>query len=356
MIKKLSRVIARACGKPIDQKKLMANGIVLCPKEEVSCPKAIYIDSHLLRVKGASIYSSMEVENINLHNTLAVHEPTVLYSIGSTNLFSGGLWTDKREYSIRLLSQEDQRFKVDLDQAVLVDSDLSNHFFGHWLHDVVPSTLIGTVEMPSLAFKKPKYPHADDYQSILNLDIIYGNKGRVKNLFFLNDFSQNSHKAKRYMQVRSLIKEKLNPQDSPYSGVYIARGSAGAKRMLTNESALIEHLARRGFDIVCPEKITAETLIRQLWNAPIIVSVEGSALAHPIYSIAQNGAYLVLQPPFRVSHTHKGMCDAMNRPYGFYVCQPSDDEGSFYVDSMMEIDRLIDQLENEKIKRKFINN
>lgn len=356
MIKKLSRVLARAYGKPIDQKKLMASGIVLCPKEEVPCPKAIYLDSHLSRVKGASIYSSVETENINLHNTLATHEPTILYSIGPTNLFSGGLWTDKREFMTRLLTHEDQRFKVDLDQAVLVDSDLSNHFFGHWLHDVVPSTLIGCAEMPSLAFIKPKYPHADDYQRILNLDIIYGNQGRVKNLFFLNDFSQNSHKAKRYMQVRSLLKEKLNPQDSPYNGVYIARGSTGAKRMLTNETALIEHLAKRGFDVVYPEKIPAETLIRKLWNAPIVVSIEGSALAHPIYSVAQNGAYLVLQPPFRVNHTHKGMCDAMNRPYGFYVCEPSEGRESFYVDSFNDIDRLIDQLENEKVKRGLIYN
>lgn len=352
MIKKLSRVIARAYGKPIDQKKLKASGIVLCPKEELPCPKAIYLDSHLLRIKGASIYTSVENENINLHNTLAVHEPTVLYSIGSTNLFSGGLWTDKREYLIRLLSQDDQRFKVNLDQAVLIDNELSSQFFGHWLHDTLPSILIGNSEMPSLSFKKPKYPHAVDYQSILDLDIIYGNKGRVKNLFLLSDYSENSHKVKRYKLIRSRIIEKLNPQDSPYKGVYIARGITGAKRTLTNESALIEHLTKRGFDVVYPEKILAETLIRKLWNAPIVVSVEGSALAHPIYSIAQNGACFVLQPPYRVNHMFKAMCDAMNRPYGFYVCKPSQGKDSFYVDSFDDIDRLIDQLENEKIKRK----
>lgn len=355
MINKISRVVARFLGKPINHQKYISSGIVIWPEEQLPCPKAIYHESHLSRIKGAPIYTSLEIENNVLHQSSVRHAPTVLYSIGSTILFRGGLLTNRREVMTKLLNPQDLRFRVDIEQAVLVDSDLTNQFFGHWLHDEVPSALIGNADMPSLAFKKPSYVHAIGYQSILDLNITYGNQGRVKNLFLLSDFSQNSHKAKRYMQIRSRIKQSLDPSDTRYDGVYIARGTTGEKRMLTNEDVLIEHLVKRGFDIVYPEKIQVETLIRRLWNAPIIISVEGSALAHAIYSIALNGAYLVLQPPFRVNHTHKGMCDAMNRPYGFYVCKPSNDEASFYVDSMIELDRLIDLLENEKVKRNYIH-
>ena len=356
MINTVCRFTARLAGKQLDHQRYIQSGDIICPEEEVSCPKAIYIDSHLDRIKGAPIYTSLEIENETLKQTSVIHAATVLYNIGPTTLFRGGLWTDKREFVNMRLKDSDQRFRVDIEQAVLVDSDVSNHFFGHWLHDTVPATLIGHSGLQSLAFRKPTYPHAIDYQNILDLSIIYGNQGKVKHLFLLRDFSQNSYKVKRYLQIRSNIIEKLNPIDCKYDGVYIARGTTGAKRTLSNEDALIQHLQGRGFDIVYPEQLTAEALIRRLWNAPVIVSVEGSALAHPIYSIALNGAYLVLQPPNRVNHTHKGMCDAMNRPYGFYVCQPTNDNESFYVDSMTELDRLLGLLQNESVNRKQINN
>ncbi|MES2499275.1 MAG: glycosyltransferase family 61 protein [Pseudomonadota bacterium] len=355
MINKLFRLTAKILGKPIDHQKYMHKGVVLCPAEEQLSPPAIYIDSHLNRIKGIPATSSKEREYCYLHQRTAKHSPTILYSIGSSILFRGGLWTGKREVMLRRLNEGDSRYKFDLKQAVLTDSDIANQYFGHWVHDVMPASLIGTAEMPSLAFKKPHYPHAVDYHHLLDLNTIYGNQGEVRNLYLLSDFSQNSHKIKRYLEIRKRIKEKLNPVDSDYQGIYIARGTTGVKRMLSNEQVLIEHLVKRGFDIVYPEQMSVEMLIRKLWNVPLVISVEGSALAHAIYSIALNGAYLVLQPYFRVTHIHKGICDAMNRPYGFYVCPPSNEVGSFVIDSMADLDSMIDRLHDESGNRNASN-
>ncbi len=355
MINKLFRLAAKLIGTPIDHQKYLREGIVLCPEEEQPSPKAIYIDAHLDRIKGVTETSSLEKEYMYIHQKTAKHAPTVIYRIGASTFFRGGIWTEKKEVLFRQLNKADSKYHINLEQAVLTDTDIANQYFGHWVHDVMPSSLIGTTEMPSLAFKKPHYPHAADYDQLLALNTIYGNRGKVNNLYLLSDFSQNSHKIKRYLEIRNRIKEKLNPIDSPYQGVYIARGTTGAKRMLSNEPALIEHLVKRGFDIVYPEKISVESLMRKLWNSPLVVSVEGSALAHAIYSIALNGSYLVLQPYFRVTHIHKGICDAMNRPYGFYICTPGDEEGAFVLDSMSDLDSMIDRLHDESVNRNTFN-
>ena len=84
---------------------------------------------------------------------------------------------------------------------------------------------------------------------------------------------------------------------------------------------------------------------------PLIVTIEGSAQNHANYAIALNGAYLILQSPYLVNHVQKGICDAMNRPYGFYVCHPTQNPEEFYIDSMTDLDKVIDGLFNETVKR-----
>ena len=344
---------AKLLGKPIELKNFAQDAICLHPIEEQDVLPAIYLESHLQRVLGSHHLSSVAFEFELLHQKTYIHGATTLYPIGKTRLFRGGLWTEKNQVLTRLLKADDKVYPVMLGSAVLTDSDIANQYFGHWLQDAVPASLVGNNQMPSLAFRKPHYQHATDYSVLFHLNTIYGNSGSVDNLYLLSDFSQNSYKVKRYMELRQRLQNKLNPANCQFDGVFIARGETGAgtKRILTNEKALIEHLKIRNFDIVYPEQLSVEQLIRRLWNAPMIVTIEGSAQNHANYTIALKGAYLILQSPYLVNHVQKGICDAMNRPYGFYVCHPTQNPQEFYLDSMPDLDKLIIRLFNETANR-----
>ena len=87
-----------------------------------------------------------------------------------------------------------------------------------------------------------------------------------------------------------------------------------------------------------------EDIIRSLWNARIIISVEGSAINHALYPMALNGAVLVLQPPYRFVNAHKGISNAIGRKYGFYVCQSTANKMDFVLDDFNIFQQLIDQL------------
>jgi hypothetical protein len=349
LINKLNRFVAKILGKQIDLKRYQA--LELCPIETHPVAPAVYLPDHLQRVLGAHSLSSLELEQQRLNNTSATHGATMLYHIGKVCLFRGGVWTKKREYLSRLLRDGDAIYHVEMEKAVLTDSDIANKYFGHWLQDAVPASLIGTKEMPAIAFRKPHYPHAQGYHDLFGLELIYANSGHVTDLYLINDVAQNSYKVKRYQLLRQHMQQALNPIDCAYQGVFIARGVTGAARTLTNEQAVIDHLLKRGFDVVYPEKMTVADLMQKLWNAPLVITVEGSAQNHANYPIALNGAYLILQSPYLVNHVQKGICDAMNRPYGFYVCHATQNPDEFYVDSMDDLDKIIDGLRNESSKR-----
>jgi hypothetical protein len=327
----------------------------LCPNEEREAPTAIYIESHLKRISGVHIMSTIEYEYERLNQKKIIHGPTKLYALGQSRLFRGGIWTKKNEFMRRLLNSKDEAFNKDFDKAVITDSDIAHQYFGHWLHDAIPASLVADLNMEAISFKKPHYFHAEDYLNLFSLNLNFCNSGKVNSLFLLEDVSQNSYKVKRYLELRERLERNIiSLTGSRFEGVFMARGKTGVKRNLNNEQAVIEHLQRKNFDIIYPESMTASEIVHRLWNAPILISVEGSAFNHGLYTIAKNGAYLVLQPPHIFNNVHKGICDALNRPYGFYVCQSMQNSDEFYVDSMDDLDRIIDGLRNDGIKRKIV--
>jgi capsular polysaccharide biosynthesis protein len=353
VINRVNRLLAKILGKPLDLEKY--DSTILCPAETQITPPPIYLKEHLQRISGVHHMSSFEYEYERISQKSVLHGPTKLYSIGEARLFRGGLWTAKREFFLRRLKQEDEIFPIELDSAVITDNEIIHQYFGHWLRDFLTSTLVGTQNMQSISFRKQHYFHSAEYLNLLEINCIYGNLGRVNSLFLLEDYSQNSYKTNRYRALRERLGTKMDTFSQKVStGVFMARGDTGVKRHLSNEPAVIAHLEKKGFDIIYPEKMSASEIAKKLWNAPILISVEGSAFNHGLYTIAENGAYLVLQPPHIFNNVHKGICDALNRPYGFYICQPAQNSDEFYVDSMDDLDRVIDGLRNESSKRIII--
>ena len=345
MKNKLYRLAGRLFGKPLNLESIAKDATVLCTQEEQDVPPAVYLPAHLQRITGPTINCVLSVTMGRMHDTHPIHAPTLMYSLGKTQLFGGGLWTHNNQFITRSINEKDNFERISLSQAVVTDADVGLSYFGHWMREVVPASLVGTREIPSLSLRRPHYSHAAQYEQFFKLKTIYANKGTVENLYLLSDFSQNSYKLKRYLTLRDNLEDSLKPQDIAYKGVFIARGQTGSKRALINESEVISHLQKNGFDVIYPEKMTPEAIIRKLWNAKVVITVEGSAHNHAIYSMARTGCLLTLQPPSRFGIIIKNACDCLGIGWGFYVCAASNNDEGFYVDSFADLDKVIDKLQ-----------
>lgn len=349
----LSQILRKKfLGRPIDFNSSQFEVLTLCKAEKQHVKHASFIDSHLSRITGTVPQSTIETELSWLFKQDLVHGPTMLFKLNNITIGKSGIWTDSSCFLTRDVNQNHDLKAANLESAILVDSDNSANFFGHWLLDFLPATLTGTEKSPPFAISKPSYIHANGYQELLDINnVTYSNKGFVKELYFLEDFfTQNSYKINRYNELRSRIEKKISFNKNNYAGVYIARGNTGKKRRLLYEDELVSHLFKRGFYILYPEKKSAGEIASILFNAPFVISVEGSAISHAILTASKSAGYLILMPPNRCSFFFKGTLDALGNPWGFYVCQTTKDLDTFYVDSFSDLDKLIDTIMEQSLR------
>lgn len=350
-IDKLLRKPIRLFGTPLDLQKHALEVITLSEGHRIDVTPSIYLPGHFDRIRSTNTSTDLTIPHKHAHQTEVNHAPTLLYNIGEARLWNGAILQNYKNYLLRRVDSRERFEELDLERAFIADTDEGHEFFGHWLRDDVAATLINHDNIPAIFLQKPKHFQVPQYESLMNVKMLLAKKGRIKNLHILSDFSQNSYKVARYMEFRRRIKEKLNPISTKYAGVFIARGNLGTKRSLTNENEVIDHLSKRGFDIVFPEKMTVAEIQARLWDSPIVINVEGSAHMHALHSMSLSGALLHLQPPYRFVDIDKGVFDSTGRTYGFYVCKPNDNKESFYLDNFSDFDKLIDLMLNACAKR-----
>jgi hypothetical protein len=99
----------------------------------------------------------------------------------------------------------------------------------------------------------------------------------------------------------------------------LRRGTTGVARLISNEVQLIDALVQRGFVIADIQSDSLEQLLGKLVNAKIVISLEGSHVAHCCFSLSERSALIVLSIPTRFTGVHRGWADARSIRYGFIV-------------------------------------
>ncbi|OQW69067.1 MAG: hypothetical protein BVN34_06035 [Proteobacteria bacterium ST_bin12] len=341
-----------------DQLEDAVDAITLCAAEKHIIPAPIIIEKQLARFTGCAVESiGLERTLESLFITEATFKPTKLLPFGRSYVFGGGAVNCNKEYFRAKIYPSSKTSYQKIKSAILISNSNSEIYYGDWFLDELPAAKIDFDSSQSIAFRKPDgWQHSREYLDIFNIGINYGFRGIVENLYLLTDSSQNSYKQNRYQSLRQEL-EQYNFQDANFSGTYILRGSntQGAPRVLDNENELIAHLKKQNFNILDLEKMSAKEIVKRLWNTPMVIGVEGSALTHAILPLRKFGSMLVIQSPKRLSLALKGILDARNNPFGMYVCKPSlKNSHCFSVDSFSDIDFLIEKLRVESYKR-YIN-
>lgn len=335
-------------GRPVNISETATRSWDICPADTLRSPPAIYTDGTLDRITALSPWRHWESERRAIEGGPVEHAATRAYlvenvSIAGPYLFCGAARVQEGFGPLSLMQSGTEPHTY-LQEASLVSNWAGSHFFGVFLRASLPTEMLPEAEENTVSLITKPYVHEAGYRALFSLPRPPRmTSAKIDKLVFYTDYAHNASKAARYDEMRKCLRQTLGKAQSTRPGVYLKRGATGEQRLVANEVEVEATLATYGFDIVEPAKLTAQEISQRLLDVPIIVSVEGSHLAHAIYSIADAGALLVLQPPDRFAMAFKEFTDRAGLRYAFSVGTPVGN-GSFTVD-LNDLKRTLDLLE-----------
>lgn len=310
---------------------------VLCPPADYAARPALYPEGALDRILSLSPWRDRDTEMALIEGKGGHHAASEALEIPDVVL--AGAWLYRRGARTRV-GHGDSRLmddlppRRDLPEAHMAATWTGADFFGNFMQDSLTLEMLPPEGAPRLGAPTKPYAHEAGYRALLDLPQpqMVGH-ARIGRLTLYRDFAQNALKVERYRRLRARLRAALGATQPP-AGIFLRRGRAGEARELVNEAALAAVLARQGFDIIDPETLDPAEIARRALDAPIVVAVEGSHLAHAIYTLADTGAFLVIQPPQRFAMPYKEFADCMDMRFGFVLGRPSGDGFEVDLDEM----------------------
>jgi hypothetical protein len=293
---------------------------VVAPATQAVEPAAIHVGG-LERVTGAGSYSTLAGQLDIIRGGPVNHMPVIAHELRNAALVDGNLFAGAHRallnpgspaLSWRMLEAED------LPESTLGSTFFGNLYFGHWLTEDLPLTLLASAYAPVLSTQLRPTEHQPQYLEHSALTCRRVAAAHVRTLTVFEDKAQGPTKQARYRELRS----RLNPHGpiaNGHPGVFLWRGDSGSKRMMSNEAAVAARFEQQGFRIVRPQGMAVPELLAAIRGAHTVVSVEGSHMLHGLFAIAEGGSFLTLQPPDRFSNPIKYYADALDLGYGFVV-------------------------------------
>lgn len=317
---------------------------VLCPAQDYRSRPALYPEGALDRIQALSPWRNRDTEWALIEGRGGNHAATEALEIPDVVL--AGAWLYRGAARARVghgaaRLWQDLPPRRDWPEAHLVASWTGADFFGNFMQDSLTLEMLPPEGAPRIGAVTKPYAHAPGYRALLGLappDL--PGHARIRRLVLYRDFAQNALKVDRYRALRARLRATLGPGQPP-AGIFLRRGQSGEARPLQNEPALMALLSGLGFDIIDPETLEPAEIARRALNAPVVVAVEGSHLAHALFTLADAGAFLVIQPPQRFAMPYKEFADCMDMRFGFVLGRPL--AQGFQVD-LDEIALMLDRL------------
>ncbi len=320
---------------------------IISPEETTQTPAAIYPDGALDKIKGLSPWRNWDGELALINGGAVTHAAARAFSFENATVSGPYVYKGAARhyagYGKAGVWDRTGAATLDIPDATLVSCISGSAFFGPLLKDSFPQEVLAGENANKIAMQTKAYRHESGYRQLLGLPAPRTvHRARIGRLTFYEDFGQTASRAARYKVLHDRLRHnlELNGGHRP-TGVYLKRGATGESRILTNEDALENHLITQRFDVVEPAILDAQEIARRTLDAPLVISVEGSHMAHVVYSMHAKGTMLVLQPPNRFAMAFKEFTDRFGMTFAFVVGRQT--EGGFDVD-IDELQRLIDQL------------
>ncbi len=320
----------------------------LSPAERSSSRPALYPEGDLDKVRTLAPLRSLDREKLFIAGGEMTHDATRAFEFSDVAISGAYLYQNRARARYGSYQRWFESWggieRQDLEAANLVTCRVGSDFFGHFLWDNLPMELLpGPEENPITLHAKPRW-HEDDYRRLLSMPkpptVKYG---RVKKLTLYADYGQTVLREKRYRILRARLRQALpefaTGRTNP--GVFITRGNTGERRNLLNEDEISALLQRKGFTVINPDRMSGEEIVRQTMDARIVIGVDGSHISHTLYTVSEDGVFLILQPPDRFSMVYKEFTDRLGISYAFIVGDAV--ENGFLIDTN-NLERLLERL------------
>ena len=325
---------------------------ILCPPETATLRPAIFLPGQLEKIMEINssdplgpLSRSQEIEAAtSLKLTRAA---TIAYHVKNAILFDGAVYVG--HFKHRVVSDGSIFTRADkvcgrLDSCALASTLFGTKYFGHWLADDCTRYLLAEEYGRPLCVRMAYYGHKQKYQEYFWQDWTPIDRAHIKDLVIFQDFSQNTLKRNRYTNLQNRLKTRFSSAASKLY-VYLRRGKTqnAVHRNILNEEEIEIALTQKGF-VVIDASDDVDNLIKSLINAKIVISIEGSHIAHYLYTCSENSGLLVLQPPDRFAAVHRDWADCLGVRFGFVVGEGR--VGKYHF-SIPDILRTLDLMLNE---------
>lgn len=303
-------------------------------------PPARFLPQQLDRIRAAEFGTVADVVRDFRGGYEATQGETLGFRVKHVDLVDGVIYARRAQRNLRPRTRRLPAYAVprEVVSGCLYESWLGNRWFGNWLSDDCLTYPLSESFGAPVRTAAAMGGHAPHYASLLGLRPKPVDRVHFEELIFFRDSSHNDHKKARADQFRARLMAGSNQVELP--GVFLLRGTSGAKRILANETSLAEMLsAKRGFRVLDPSSSSVSEIIRCCAGARVIAGVEGSHLVHGLMMMLPSSALFVIQPPDRVVSVLKIITDRQGQVYSFLVGAGSQD--SFTVD-WGEVDRTLD--------------
>lgn len=333
----------RLLGKPVNLLSLHSEGHVIAPATETDVHAAIFEPSDLRGVLAVAPHTSWDTETKRIQAGCVSHAETRIYKLDHAIVSGGYVYAGHSRSQVALTSSPLAWQPVTRERSgMLCCSVFSSQFFGHWLTDQLTTELLAQ-ELCLTAYsanRQSPYRHEAAIRHATDLRVRQVDRAAFDSLWMAVDFGQNPSKLARYLRLRARLREGAKP--TPSRGVFILRGQSGTQRHLVNEQALCAQLSMLGFRVLDPGRDSTETMRNVLYDAPIVIGVEGSALVHGVMLMPRSACLAVIQPPRRFNNVLKNYTDCLGQHYAFTVAD--DAEGGFEL-PLPKVLRLLDRIE-----------
>jgi len=315
----------------------------ISPPSEAYRPPAIFPNGELGRVRALSPWRNWDTERALAVGGLVHHDPTFRHrfrdaTLFGSHLYAGGL-KSLRGFGAESWALGGNATVPHVELGALCSSEFGSAFFGTYLQYDFPLALLCEGVGTPLRLRTLPMEHGDDYRHLAGLSpCAESDAVTVRELTVFTDYAENRGRSDRYIELRNRMRKSLGGHraTTPY-GAYIRRGHSGELRVLQNEQQVEAILATRGFSIVDPTSMSAREISQTIHGASVVVAVEGSHISHCIFSMADSGTIVVLQPPARFSMCYKEFTDCVDMRYAFLVCEPDGARFSAPIDRLQEL-------------------
>ena len=314
-----------------------------------SCRPAVYNHEHLERVQSCGFNRQLKDLVQTLDETSYLQAPLQSFHIGPATVIGGLIVTPERHIihssHVPVTLRDALAFTELRDRAVLANSMPGLRYFGHWLSDDVSAFEAASEDPDLLSLPLPNWSDATFYKNLFGQTWKEQRVIRTRSLTLLRDLGFSSAKAGRYRELRQKLRDRLGARGRD-KVVFLKRGPSGDPREIANLQQFEAALTSAGVSIVTVEGDPSE-MVKQLVDAPVIITIEGSQDRHGIYTLRDGGAMITIAPPDRFYIATHEWARCLDMRSGVIIGKPA--EGGFDVDPdevLAMIDYMLPRVHN----------